>query len=70
VSVQYLDLTDNLAIACEVTGLEFATIVKIVDIGLADSALHAPMAGFSGQELYPDFVEKAAGTQSRINEIH
>jgi hypothetical protein len=41
VSVQYLDLTDYLAIACEVTGLELATVVKIADVGLADFALHA-----------------------------
>jgi hypothetical protein len=50
VTVQYLDLTDYLVIACEVTGLELATVVKITDVGLADSALHAPTAGFSGQD--------------------
>jgi death-on-curing protein len=70
VSVQYLDLTDYLAIACEVTGLELATVVKIVDIGLADSALHAPMAGFSGQELYSDFVDKAAVLVVRLAKNH
>ena len=43
-SVRYLDLTDYLAIACEVTDLELATVIKIADVGLADSALHAPMA--------------------------
>ncbi|MHB1444816.1 MAG: hypothetical protein ACYCTI_00935 [Acidimicrobiales bacterium] len=29
-------------------------------VGLLDSALHAPAAEFGGQELYPDFVDKAA----------
>ena len=69
-SVYYLDLTDYLAIACEVTGLELATVVKIADVGLADSALHAPMAGFSGQELYPDFVDKAAVLVVRLAKNH
>jgi hypothetical protein len=35
VSFQFLDLTDYLAIACEVTGLDLATVVKITDVGLA-----------------------------------
>lgn len=54
--VQYLDLdlADFLAVACEVTGL---------DLDMADSALHAPMAGFAGQELHPAFVDKAAVMQ-------
>lgn len=51
--MQYLDLADYLAVAWEVTGLELATVAKIADVGLADSALHAPMAGFGGVELYP-----------------
>jgi death-on-curing protein len=70
VSFRYLDLTDYLAIACEVTGLELATVVKITDVGLADWALHAPMAGFSGQELYPDFVDKAAVLVVRLAKNH
>lgn len=37
-----------------------AIIVKITDIALGDSTLHVRMAGSSGQELYPDFVDKAA----------
>jgi death-on-curing protein len=69
-SVEYLDLTDYLAIASEVTGLELATVLKIADIGLADSALHAPMAGFSGHELYPDFVDKAAVLVVRLAKNH
>lgn len=59
-SVRYLALDDYLAIAVEVTGQQVATIVGAADLALADSALHAPMAGFSGRELYPDFVDKAA----------
>lgn len=69
-SVQYLDLADYLAVACEVTGIELATVAKIADIGLADSALHAPMAGFGGVELYPDFLDKAAVLVVRLAKNH
>ena len=41
-TVDYLDLTDYLAIAAEVTGLDLDTILKVTDLNLADSALHAP----------------------------
>jgi hypothetical protein len=49
VTVDYLDLVDYLAIAAAVTSLDEQTVVRIVDIGLADSALHAPAAGTGAQ---------------------
>jgi death-on-curing protein len=70
VSVRYLALDDYLAIAVEVTGQQVATIVGAADLDLADSALHAPMAGFSGRELYPDFVDKAAVLIVRLAKNH
>lgn len=69
-SVRYLALDDYLAIAVEVTGQQVATIVGAADLALADSALHAPMAGFSGRELYPDFVDKAAVLIVRLAKNH
>lgn len=59
-NVEYLDLADYLAIVAEVTGLELATVVKITNLDLADSALHAPAAGFEERDFYPDFIDKAA----------
>ena len=59
-SVRYLELADYLAIAAEVTGLDEEATFRVADVGLADSALHAPAAGFAETELYPDFVDKAA----------
>ncbi len=59
-TVEYLDLADFIAIAAAVTGLDEDTIIKIADLGLADSALHAPGAGFGDQEFYKYFVDKAA----------
>jgi hypothetical protein len=58
VNVRYLALDDYVAIA--VTGQEAATLVNATDTDLADSALHAPSASFSGEEFYPHFVDKAA----------
>jgi death-on-curing protein len=60
VTVEYLDLADFIAIAAEVTGLDVETVMKVADLDLADSALHAPAAGFSDTDFYPDFIAKAA----------
>lgn len=59
-TVEYLDLGDYLAIAAAVTGLDATTLTRVTRLSLADSALHAPEAGFGGVELYPDFIDKAA----------
>jgi hypothetical protein len=58
VTVRYLDLADFVEIAAEVTGRDLATVVAVANLDLADSALHAPTAGFGDKDLYPDFVEK------------
>ena len=59
-TVEYLDLADYIAIACEITGLDAVTVMKVANLDMADSALHAPAAGFGDTEFYPDFVDKAA----------
>jgi death on curing protein len=60
VSIRYIELTDYLAIAAEITGLDPATLTRVAKLGLAESALHAPSAGFGETEFYPDFIDKAA----------
>ncbi len=69
-SVRYLDLVDYVAIATEVTGLDADTLTKVADLGLADSALHAPIAEFGGTEFYPDFIDKAAVLVVRLTKNH
>lgn len=69
-TVEYVDLADYVGIAAEVTGLEEAVIVKIANLDLADSALHAPGAEFGGEEFYPDFVDKAAVLVVRLARNH
>jgi hypothetical protein len=61
VSVRYLALDDCLAIAVEVTGQQVATIVGAADLDLADSALHAPVAGFSGRRVVSRLRRQGGG---------
>ncbi len=69
-TVEYLDLTDYLAIAAEVTSLDPTTLTTVTQLSLADSALHAPAAGFGEVEFYPDFVTKAAVLLVRLVKNH
>lgn len=69
-SVEYVELVDYLAIAVEVTGLSAETIARVAKLDLADSALHAPRAGFGETEFYPDFVDKAAVLLVRLARNH
>jgi len=70
VTVEYLDLADYVAIAAEVTGLDIKTVMKVTKLDLADSALHAPAAGFGDTDFYPDFVDKAAVLVVRLAGNH
>jgi death-on-curing protein len=70
VTTEYLALADYLAIAAEVTGLDIDTVIKVTNLDLADSALHAPSAGFGDTDFYPDFVDKAAVLVVRLAKNH
>jgi len=56
--VNYLELDDVLAIACEVLGLEVNALLPVTDVGLADSAVARPQAGLAGQEFHPTLVQR------------
>lgn len=60
-NVEYLDLADYVFIASEVTGLDIETVLKITQLDLADSALHAPAAGFGDTD--------SAATADRIGAL-
>jgi death-on-curing protein len=70
VIVDYLDLAEYLAIVTEVTGFDVDTAIRVTNIDLADSALHAPQAGWGESDLYPDFVDKAAVLVTRLTQNH
>lgn len=63
---RYLNLAEYLWLAEQVTGVEAAVLAKASRIDLADSALHAPAAGFEDQDFYPDIVDKAAVLTCRL----
>jgi death-on-curing protein len=59
-SIAMLELADFLLIAEAVLEMPAKTIAVDADLSLADSALHAPVARFAGEEFYPRFATKAA----------
>lgn len=58
-SVHYLELGDYLIIAEALLGTPVEDLARLDRIGLAESALAAPAAGFGDVEAYPDFIAKA-----------
>jgi death on curing protein len=56
----YLTLDEFIDIAGLLLGIEPQVVRQVADLGLADSALHAPQAGFGETEFYPTLAEKAA----------
>jgi death-on-curing protein len=70
VSVRYVELADYLAIAAEITGLDTHILTRVTKVDLAESALHAPAAGFGETEFYPDFIDKAAVLLVRLAKNH
>jgi death-on-curing protein len=58
--VFYVSFGDYCRIAAEVLGTTPEQIARLPRIGLADSALAAPSAGFGEQDAYPTLIEKAA----------
>lgn len=69
-SVRYVELADYLAIAAEITGLDTFTLLRVTKVDLAESALHAPAAGFGETEFYTDFIDKAAVLIVRLAKNH
>jgi death on curing protein len=58
--IRYLSLAEYLWLAGQVTGVDANVLAKSGRIDLADSALHAPAAGFGDEDFYPDVYDKAA----------
>jgi len=68
--VRYLSLAEALVLAEAVTGIDAEVLIRGPRIGLLDSALHAPQAGFGDQDLYPEFIDKAAVMAVRVAKNH
>ena len=67
---RYLDLAEYLWLAEQVTGISAEVLSGSSRIELADSALHAPTAGFGDEDFYPDIVDKAAVLCWRLSRNH
>ncbi len=63
---RYIGLAEYLWLAEQVTGLDTSTLTKASRVELADSALHAPQAGFGDDDFYPDIYDKAAVLTCRL----
>lgn len=68
--MECLDLADYLLIAETVLGVPAEEIARWPGIGLAESALHAPAAGFESVELHPDVIDKVAVLCVRLARNH
>lgn len=64
--IRYLDLAEYFWLAEQVTGMDAETLAATSRSDLADSALHAPAAGFGDDDFYPDVVDKAAVLTCRL----
>ncbi|CAN5745724.1 hypothetical protein BH23ACT5_BH23ACT5_18450 [soil metagenome] len=63
---RYVTLAEYFWLAEHVTGVDADTLTKASRSDLADSALHAPPAGFGDVEFYPDIYDKAAVLVCRL----
>ena len=63
---RYIRLAEFWFLSEHVTGIDAATLIKASRVDLADSALHAPQAGFDETDFYPDVYDKAAVLACRI----
>ena len=61
-SIEYLDLSDYLAIAVEVTGLSAATVVRVTKLDLADSAARAS-GWVRGHRVLPGLRRQGGGAR-------
>ena len=67
---RYIGLAEYLWLAEQVTGVDATTLTRSSRIDLADSALHAPQAGFGDEDFYADVFDKAAVLCWRLARNH
>lgn len=66
----YPEFGDFCDIAAEILGTTPERIAGLPNVGLAESALAAPRAGFGDVDLYPTLLEKAAILLERLARNH
>lgn len=63
---RYLSLAECFWLTEQVTNTPATTLVAVSRVEFADSALHAPAAGFGDDDFYPHVIDKAAVLCCRI----
>jgi hypothetical protein len=66
---RYLDLAEFFWLAEQVTGLDTTTLVKASRVELADSALHAPQAGYGDDDFYPTCTTRPPYSRAALRGI-
>lgn len=61
-----MSIDDVVAIAALLLELDEQTVANATELGLLDSALHAPFAGYGDTDLYPETWQRCAVLGSRI----
>ncbi len=67
---RYVTIAEYFWLAEQITGVDTDTLANASRSDLADSALHAPQAGFGAVEFYPDIYDKAAVLVCRLTWNH
>jgi death on curing protein len=70
VAVIYPEFGDCCDVAAGILGTTPEQIARLPNVGLAESALAAPRAGFGDVEVYPTILEKAAILVARLARNH
>jgi death-on-curing protein len=70
VAISYPEFGDFCDVAAEVLGITPEQVAGLPNVGLAESALAAPRAGFGEVELYVTLLEKAAILLERLARNH
>lgn len=68
--VYYPEFGDFCDVAADVLATSPEQIARLPNVGLAESALAAPRAGFGDVEIYPTILEKAAILLERLARNH
>lgn len=68
--VYYPEFGDFCDVAADILGITPEQIARLPNVGLAESALAAPRAGFGDVEVYPTILEKAAILLERLARNH
>ncbi len=69
-AISYIELGDFCDVAAEILGTTAEQIAGLPNIGLADSALVSPQAGWGEVDRYPTLLEKAAILLEHLTRNH